>query len=224
MEKPIEKSLSLSETSTSERLLQAGLEEFAAKGFDGATVRDICHRAQANLNSINYHFGDKWGLYIAVLELCKDRVGPPAIPNVPVNEKAEKQLHTFIHSMVNVILIKRHQFGDPLVMQIMIREMQQPTGGMKDGIKMFMIPIWNLLNTILTKMLPEYTPDIDRHLLAFSVLGQITSYRFNTMIMDTVITKSESDRMTAKLIADHITRVTIAAAKSFHVQSKTNDQ
>ncbi|QDT98438.1 TetR/AcrR family transcriptional regulator [Gimesia aquarii] len=224
MDKPTEEPLSPSEVSTRERLLQAGLEEFAAKGYDGATVRDICHRAQANLNSIKYHFGDKWELYIAVLEVCKERVGPPSLPNIPVDAKAEKQLHTFIHSLVKVILAKRRQSGDPRAMQILFREMQQPTGAMKAGIKMFVIPIWKLLNTILAKLLPEDTPEFDRHLLAFSVMGQITSYRFNTMVMDIVITKSESDRITAKRLADHITRVTVAAAHSFHVQPKTNEQ
>ena len=49
-----------------ERLLRIGLEEFAKRGYDGATVRDICDRAHSNIAGINYYFGDKRQFYIAV--------------------------------------------------------------------------------------------------------------------------------------------------------------
>ena len=46
------------------RLLLAAESVFARKGFDGATVRDICDLAGMNVAAINYHFGDKERLYI----------------------------------------------------------------------------------------------------------------------------------------------------------------
>ena len=52
---------------TKARLLEAAGEEFAAKGFDAATVRSISQRAQANLAAVNYHFGDKTQLYVATV-------------------------------------------------------------------------------------------------------------------------------------------------------------
>ena len=51
-----------------ERLLKAGLKFFASKGFDGATVREICDEANSNIAAINYYFGDKKGFYSAVKE------------------------------------------------------------------------------------------------------------------------------------------------------------
>ena len=49
-----------------ERLLAAGLNFFANKGYDGATVREICDAANSNIAAINYYFGDKQGFYAAV--------------------------------------------------------------------------------------------------------------------------------------------------------------
>lgn len=44
-------------------LLDAALTEFAAKGYAGATVREIAGRAGVNTQLISYYFGGKEGLY-----------------------------------------------------------------------------------------------------------------------------------------------------------------
>jgi TetR/AcrR family transcriptional regulator len=46
-----------------QRLLDAAAEEFGAKGFGGARVRDIAERAGLNMQLISYYFGGKAGLY-----------------------------------------------------------------------------------------------------------------------------------------------------------------
>ena len=51
---------------TRQALLDAALEEFAAKGFAGARVQDIADRAGVNKQLISYHFGGKAGLYRAL--------------------------------------------------------------------------------------------------------------------------------------------------------------
>ncbi|MBR6056865.1 MAG: TetR family transcriptional regulator, partial [Victivallales bacterium] len=55
-----------------DRLLVAGLKFFANKGYDGATVREICDEAKSNIAAINYYFGDKEGFYSAVKEYAID--------------------------------------------------------------------------------------------------------------------------------------------------------
>lgn len=49
-----------------ERLLHIGLAAFARHGYEGATIRSICKKAQSNLAAIKYYFGDKNGYYQAV--------------------------------------------------------------------------------------------------------------------------------------------------------------
>ena len=53
---------------TRERLRRAGLRLFGERGFRKVTVREICRAASANVAAVNYHFGDKLGLYREVLQ------------------------------------------------------------------------------------------------------------------------------------------------------------
>lgn len=51
-----------------ERLLDAALAEFAAKGFDGASTRAIARRIDAHQPQIHYHFESKEALWRAAVE------------------------------------------------------------------------------------------------------------------------------------------------------------
>src|SRR6202790_4236251 len=50
-------------------LLESGLVEFGAKGFDGASTRAIASRVGAHQPQINYHFVSKAALWTAAVDL-----------------------------------------------------------------------------------------------------------------------------------------------------------
>jgi len=49
---------------TRNRLLTAASRIFAEKGFQEATIAEICEQAETNIASVNYHFRDKETLYL----------------------------------------------------------------------------------------------------------------------------------------------------------------
>ncbi|MBW2282462.1 MAG: TetR/AcrR family transcriptional regulator, partial [Deltaproteobacteria bacterium] len=53
---------------TRERILEAALQAFAEKGFDGASTREIAGRAGVPLGLIQYHFGSKQKLWQAAVD------------------------------------------------------------------------------------------------------------------------------------------------------------
>jgi len=53
---------------TRERIVEAALEAFAAKGFHGASTRDIAERAGTNQGLITYHFRSKDELWRAAAD------------------------------------------------------------------------------------------------------------------------------------------------------------
>jgi AcrR family transcriptional regulator len=59
---------------TKERILQAAFSEFAANGLEGARVDAIAERAQANKGMIYHYYGNKEGLFQAVLERAYEEI------------------------------------------------------------------------------------------------------------------------------------------------------
>jgi AcrR family transcriptional regulator len=52
------------------RIMRAAALLFAEHGYDGASIRAIVAKADVNQAAINYHFGNKEGLYRAVLQMA----------------------------------------------------------------------------------------------------------------------------------------------------------
>jgi len=52
---------------TQQSIIEAAIQEFSLKGFEGARVDEIALRAGVNKNLLYHHFGNKDGLFVAVL-------------------------------------------------------------------------------------------------------------------------------------------------------------
>jgi AcrR family transcriptional regulator len=86
---------------TRARILQAAMQEFAAKGLEAARIEDIADQAGANRRMAYYYFGSKEGLYLAALEatyfelvevekrIDVDRLGPIEAITAMVQAKFE---------------------------------------------------------------------------------------------------------------------------------------
>ena len=78
---------------TRQRLIEAGLDIFGRLGFEGATTRQIVDQAGANLAAINYHFGSKEALHIAVAEHIATRIAALVGPTLVAVEFAAGVCH-----------------------------------------------------------------------------------------------------------------------------------
>ncbi|MFW7379807.1 MAG: TetR family transcriptional regulator [Oligoflexus sp.] len=55
-------------SSTTQKICEAALRLFGAKGVEGTSIREIADLAQVNPSLISYHFGGKDGLFRALME------------------------------------------------------------------------------------------------------------------------------------------------------------
>ena len=77
---------------TRQRLLDAALDVFSAKGFAGARVQEIADRAGVNKQLINYYFDSKEGLYRELQRVWLRREQTFADPDLPLAELARSYL------------------------------------------------------------------------------------------------------------------------------------
>lgn len=113
------------DTETRERLLTAAERLFADRGFKKVTVRDICRAARANVAAVNYHFGDKLGLYREVMQAAIDgmRGTNDAARQAGEGQPPEEQLRRYIAIFVHRLLTP----GNDTVHRLVTREMNDPT-------------------------------------------------------------------------------------------------
>ncbi len=64
----IEQTPHAGEVSTKERILRAAVEQFAQRGYNGASLRAIAADANADLALIAYYFGNKAGLFLTIVD------------------------------------------------------------------------------------------------------------------------------------------------------------
>ncbi len=207
-----------SNSNTQNRILEAAGEVFAEYGFRCATVRKICERAGVNVAAINYHFGSKEKLYSEVLKYWHEFAMKKYPPLLGVGENAppEDQLRAFIRSL----LFRLFDKGKPAWFgKLMAREMADPTGAFDDLVKGVMRSRYELLASILRKMVgPRVSEEILR-LCCSSIVGQCVYYYNNKYIADLHQQDPSSPEEIAKL-ADHIMHFSLRGLKHYSEASR----
>lgn len=179
------------DVNTKDALLYAAIEVFADKGFDAATVRDICGKAKANVAAVNYHFGGKDALYVAVLELVfpKEEYQGSTDPSL----SPEARLRAYLTDMAAEI----YERGNGMVTQrwaIFLREMAKPSKNLDLIVERQVQPRANELRNIVTDLLG---PDVPDHVLAF------VSSSIWVLMLDHLLTQPILDRLKPKRPAVH---------------------
>src|SRR5438128_2348324 len=111
---------------TEGRLLYVAARLFASRGFKHVTVREICAEAEANVASVNYHFGDKLGLYREVLAkaICTMQATTEAARRAGERGTPEDKLRAYVRVFVQRVSTGAH---DSWIHQLMAQEIADPT-------------------------------------------------------------------------------------------------
>lgn len=193
---------------TKQRLLTAAGECFAEKGYEAASIREICQRAAANIAAVNYHFGEKRQLYVAAVrhaQCCQAEdvpfpVWPPELP-------ATERLRAFIQTMFERMLAANRPRWH---LEIMLRELARPTEACAAVVEDYIRPMADTLRSILVDLLPAEMSEPERWMVGFSVVGQVLFYYVHQPIIRLLMADAVEPLPTAAL-AEHVARFTLAA-------------
>ncbi len=192
---------------TRERLLRAGGEVFADDGFRAATVRRICAKADANVSAVKYHFGDKAGLYTAVLEHSLSaslEKYPPDLGVLP-HDSPRKRLHAFVRSFLLRMLAEDRC---ALYGRLMAREIAEPTTAFDRICPVIIRPQFERLISVLRELAPGAGDRMLRQSV-MSVIGQCLHHFHAGPIIRRLTPEQTYGAEDIEQLADHITRFSL---------------
>jgi len=149
--------------STQLQLLEAAGQEFAEKGFDRTTAKEICERAGTNTAAVNYYFGGIEGLQAAVLEEARNRLF--SVDAISAAVAGKKDAKTKLEAALTVVV---RALTGPLssswVLRVLGREMVAPSLSMADMKDKVILPRARLLQQFIGELmkLPEDHPAVAR--------------------------------------------------------------
>lgn len=155
---------------TRQRLIDSAATLFADRGFQNVTVREICKASNANVAAVNYHFGDKAGLYRAVVTLAiavmqetnelSQRAGDGLSP--------EDQIRGFVR-----VFVRRLTGEGPnnWIHRLMAREMEHPTEALEQVMTQVVKPRLEYLSAVAATVmgLPSSDPRVKRSIASLQM-------------------------------------------------------
>lgn len=196
---------------TRRKLIEAAGPVFAEHGYERATVRDICHAAGANVAAINYHFGDKQGLYVAVLKYCHER-GDEKFPFVRedlAKRPADERLRVFVANFLHRLL---DETKPAWVYQVMMQAMMKQGPALDMLIDANIAPKMAFLEAAVRDLLGRRSRNTTLvRRCCLSVVGQVLAYHFARPVIERLHGGLPAAERDINATADHITAFSLAA-------------
>jgi len=187
---------------TRQRLLEAAGEVFAEHGRRGATVRDICKRAGANIAAVNYHFGGKDELYAAAVNYAHDCAKRyPVEAGLPADPTPQQRLRGFVRAFLLGLL----EEGKPAWHgKLMAREMAEPSPVLEQIAAEGVRPRFMMLMGILRSIVGPDVSDAMLRRCERSIVGQMLFYHFARPMLVRLFPDERFDASAVDALADHI--------------------
>ena len=193
-----------------ERILSAAGREFAERGYEAATVRDICLAAGVNVAAVNYYFGDKRRLYIeSVKHAHEQRAGQVPLPEWTAGTPPQRKLRDFVGNLLERML----GFGQPpWQVRLMMREVLHPTDACRELVEDYVRPRFTLLVSILDELVDGRLSQTELRRVALSIIGQCFLYRAAGDVVGMLVPREELEsHHSLAPLADHVTGYALAA-------------
>ena len=185
---------------------------FVDQGLRNARVREICRRAGTNVAAVNYHFGDKKGLYREVLQYAFFSLAGKD-PSEWVGVEAggpEQGIHALVRSLLSQLLRegKSVRFA-----KLVAREMVDPTEAIEQVIDDGIRPQVEALLKILRVLHGKRVSAQRLRRCASSILGQCLFYYFARPAILQLRLEKDLGPRSVDALARHITRFSVAAMR-----------
>ena len=201
---------------TRAKLLEVAEQVFADRGYQAATIREICVRARANVAAVNYHFGDKLGLYTEVLQQSIRAAQIDAVRSALDKTASPEEI---LRAVIRARLQGACRGDLPAWhFRILSHEMAQPSPAFQHFISKIGRPIFTRLLELIGGMIGLPPDDEKTRLCAVSVIGQVLAYVTPVPFLSAVWPGLKMTPEQVERIADHIADFSISYLHEFSLQ------
>jgi AcrR family transcriptional regulator len=199
-----------SHSETQRRIIEASGEIFADSGYRHTTIRAICDRAGVNVAAVNYHFGGKQNLYLAVLKHWRTKAFEenPLDLTLYAGRPPEERLRAFVATLLARVLNKDE---GSLFPRLMAQEFIQPTSALDVIIEETIRPAFNFLSETVGQLLGDSSSGDNVRFCCMSVVGQIFYFYMARPVVRKLFNQEGFDEKATGPVADHITRFSLYA-------------
>jgi len=189
--------------STKARILAAAEEVFAAKGFAGASTREIAATARVNISSLHYHWESKETLYFAVFQNIYDRILDLVRRSIPAQVDGATPGRTVIEEAMGGLF---DFFADhPNVPKLLVRRLLENEESHVDIERDILVPAWRVFAAWTQEFSGRKLKDVDSQLFMLTVhsvllLFLLDSRHFTSLLGGSVYTPEVRRRVRAHVI------------------------
>lgn len=157
------------------RLVEAAEKLFAEKGFEAVSVRDITKEAGANVAAVNYHFGSRDGLVLAVIGRYIMPVNQERLARLERAERDGAGVEDIIAAFVRPIVeqVGKSELSEKLYCQLLGRVFSEQAVSLPGELEQQTKTVVEKFTKVLAKALPGYPIDEVIWRLHFIVGGLI---------------------------------------------------
>jgi AcrR family transcriptional regulator len=193
---------------TRQRLLVTASRIFAEKGYQEATIAEICEQAETNIASVNYHFGDKENLYLEAWRYAfqEDLRNHPSDGGIDPDTSAEVRLAGRIKSLIARIADPNSSF-----FAIVHKEMAQQTSLLQKIMEQEINPERQALIALIKELLGQNATDKQIQFCHASIIGQCFHLlKVKNMKLNEETRRYVMDLKDAKAFAEHVVKFSLA--------------
>lgn len=200
-------------TTTKEALLLAAGELFAEYGVEGTSIRAIAEKCQANIAAVNYHFGSKENLHLALVLYVLEQIKcHRALDLLHCKEEWAHDPLKCAEAIFEIVEERCQQYFTNLhpkwYGRLFMRILLQPTPAISEIMKDTVIPEFNAVRDVLHCCRPVMRIE-EAELWADTLVAQLTHYIFAEDLMELF---PEPRKFTAGFetrVLHHVSRVLI---------------
>jgi AcrR family transcriptional regulator len=188
------------------QIIEAAVDLFAEKGFEGTSIRDLATKADVNVAMINYYFGSKEKLFECMVK--EKAAYTKDILEEIVNDKGLSEIEKLDRIIDNYVakIFSNRKFHRIIHQELMLNERE----GLQDAIVNILVPNSFLTRSVVDAGIKNGTfKKVDSLLVIATIVGTINQVLLSKKFCNKQLNKEDDyvpyeDAKFRKRVSDHL--------------------